>query len=155
MVEIYNFAVATRAITCDIDPIEVSARAEWFAKHSKSRRPIWVAEDRDAPKRGVVGYLGFNYFMNERPGYFITADLAIYLHPDYQSKGLGSYLLNETVRHAPSLGVEVLAATLFRSNLASRRLFERHGFELWGTLPRVARIGSVEHDVLLMGRRLG
>lgn len=154
IVEIYNLAVATRESSCDLEPVTVEARAGWLAKHGGSRRPIWVAEDADAPDRGVVGYLGFSYFMNERPGYFPTADLAIYLHPDYHGKRLGTYLLGEAIRHAPSIGVEVLAVTIFASNEASLRLFARHGFERWGYMPRVARLGDVERDLVMMGRRL-
>jgi L-amino acid N-acyltransferase YncA len=154
IVEIYNLAVATRESSGDLDPIPVSAREEWFAKHRGSRRPIWVAEDADAPGHGSVGYLGFFYFMNGRPGYDITADLAIYLHPDYQGKRLGTYLLGEAIRHAPSLGIEVLAVTIFASNEPSIRLFARHGFERWGFMPRVARLGHIERDLVMMGRRV-
>ena len=154
IVEIYNLAVATRESSCDLEPITVAAREAWFARHSGSRRPIWVAEDRDAPERGVVGYLGFYYFMNERPGYYITSDLAIYLHPDYQGRRLGTYLLGEAIRHAPTLGIESLAVTIFASNQPSLRLFERHGFERWGFMPRVARLGPIERDLVMMGRRV-
>lgn len=154
IVEIYNLAVVTRESTCDMEPITVAAREQWFLKHSGSRRPIWVAEDADAPQRGVVGYLGFHYFLNERPGYYITSDLAIYLHPDYQGERLGTYLLGEAIRHAPVLGIEVLAVTIFASNEASLRLFERHGFERWGFMPRVARLGDIERDLVMMGRRI-
>ena len=154
IVEIYNLAVATRESSCDLEPITVAARERWFVTHSGSRRPIWVAEDGDAPERGVIGYLGFYYFMNERPGYYITADLAIYLHPAYQGKRLGTYLLGEAIRHAPSLGIEVLAVTIFASNQPSLLLFERHGFERWGFMPRVARLGHIERDLVMMGRRL-
>jgi hypothetical protein len=56
--------------------------------------------------------------MNERPGYFITFDLAIYLHPEYQNRRLGTYLLGEAVR------------------------------------PRVARLGDIERDLVMTGRRL-
>jgi phosphinothricin acetyltransferase len=154
IVEIYNSAVATRESSCDLEPITVASRQRWFATHSGSRRPIWVAQDDDAPERGVIGYLGFYYFMNERPGYYITSDLAIYLHPDYQGKRLGSYLLREAIGHAPTLGIEVLAVTIFASNQPSLRLFERHGFERWGFMPRVARLGRIERDLVLMGRRL-
>jgi L-amino acid N-acyltransferase YncA len=154
IVEIYNFAVLTRESTCDLQPITVADREPWFAKHRGSRRPIWVAEDADVPERGVVGYLGFCYFMNERPGYFITSDLAIYLHPDYQGKRLGTYLLGEAIRYAPSLGIEVLAVTIFASNQPSLRLFERHGFDRWGLMPRVARLGDIERDLVMMGRRI-
>jgi phosphinothricin acetyltransferase len=154
IVEIYNFAVATRESSCDLEPISVAARERWFAAHSGSRRPIWVAEDLDAPERGVIGYLGFYYFMNERPGYYITADLAIYLYPDYQGKRLGTYLLAEAIREAPALGIEVLAVTIFASNQSSIRLFERQGFTRWGFMPRVARLGDIERDLVMMGRRL-
>jgi phosphinothricin acetyltransferase len=154
IVEIYNIAVATRESSCDLQPITVAARERWFATHSGSRRPIWVAEDGDAPERGVIGYLGFYYFMNERPGYYITADLAIYLHLAYQGKRLGTYLLGEAIRHAPSLGIEVLAVTIFASNRPSLLLFERHGFERWGFMPRVARLGPIERDLVMMGRRV-
>lgn len=130
--EIYNFAVATRESTCDLEPTTVAARRESFSKHTRDRRPIWVAEDADAPGEGVVGYLSFHHFMNERPGYFIAADLALYLHPDYQNKGLGTCLLGEAIRRAPSLGIEVLAVTIFASNAPSIRLFTKHGFERWG-----------------------
>lgn len=154
IVEIYNHAVATRECSCDLNPTTVEARRESFSKHTPGHRPLWVAEDTDAPERGAVGYLGFFHFMNERPGYYITADLAIYLHPGYQKKGLGTYLLGEAIRHAPSLGVEVLSATIFASNAASIRLFEKFGFERWGYMPRVARLETVERDLVLVGRRL-
>lgn len=154
IVEIYNFAVATRESSCDLEPATVAARQESFSRHSSDHRPIWVAEDADAPDRGAVGYLGFYHFMNERPGYFITADLAIYLHPDYQNRKLGTYLLEEAIRHAPSLGIEVLAVTIFASNQPSVSLFARHGFERWGYMPRVARLGTIERDLVMMGRRL-
>jgi phosphinothricin acetyltransferase len=154
IVDIYNFAVATRESSCDLEPTTVAARQVAFAKHSPGHRPLWVAEDAEAPGQGVVGYLGFFHFMNERPGYFITADVALYLRPDYQGRKLGTYLLGAAIRHAPSLGIEVLTATIFASNQPSIRLFTRHGFERWGFMPRVARLGSIERDLLMVGRRL-
>ena len=74
IVDIYNCAVLTRESTCDTEPITPASREAWFTSHTGTRRPIWVAEDLDDPGRGILGYLAFGYFMNERPGYFITAD---------------------------------------------------------------------------------
>lgn len=154
IVEIYNHAVATRKCSCDLEPTTVQARRPSFETHTPEHRPLWVAEDSSKPGLGAIGYLGFFHFMNERPGYFITADLAIYLHPDYQRCGLGSYLLDQAVQRAPALGIETLSATIFASNEASIRLFEKFGFERWGLMPRVARLEGVEKDLLLVGRRL-
>jgi L-amino acid N-acyltransferase YncA len=154
IVDIYNCAVLTRESTCDTDPITVSSREAWFAAQTGSRRPIWVAEDLHDSGRLVLGYLAFAYFMNERPGYYITADVAVYLHPGAQGKGLGAYLLDEAIGHAPALGIEVLAVTIFSSNDHSLRLFRSRGFEQWGFMPRVARLGDIERDLVMMGRRI-
>lgn len=155
IVEIYNFAVATRLCSCDLAPTTVEARRPSFLAHTPDHRPFWVAQDTHNAAAGVVGYLGFFHFMNERPGYFITADLAIYLHPGYQGKGLGTYLLQQAIAHSPSLGIETLTATIFASNQASIALFRKMGFEQWGFMPRVARLEGVEKDLVLVGRRLG
>ena len=154
IVEIYNFAVATRKCSCDLDPTTVEARRASFLEHTPDHRPFWVAEDPDDPSFGPVGYLGFFHFMNERPGYFITADLAIYLHPEYQGKGLGTYLLERAVERSRSLGIETLTATIFASNDASIALFRKMEFEQWGFMPRVARLEGTEKHLVLLGRRL-
>ncbi|NRF72121.1 N-acetyltransferase family protein [Aquincola sp. S2] len=154
IVEIYNAAVATRECSCDLEPTTVEQRHASFIRHTPDHRPLWVAFDADAASAGVIGYLGFFHFMNERPGYFITADLAIYLDPRYQKQGLGTYLLGQAIAHAPRLGIEVLTATIFASNTGSIRLFENHAFERWGYMPRVARLESLERDLVLVGRRL-
>lgn len=154
IVDIYNYAVATRKCSCDLEPTTVEAQRTSFLQHTPTCRPFWVAEDASKPTRGVIGYLGFFHFMNERPGYFITADLAIYLHPDYQNRGLGTYLLTQAIEHSPSLGIETLTATIFASNDASIRLFRKMGFQQWGFMPRIARLEGAEKDLVLVGRRL-
>lgn len=154
IVGIYNFAVASRKCSCDLEPTTVEARLPAFRKHSPGHRPLWVAEDEDVPGQRAVGYLGFFQFMNERPGYFITADLAIYLYPDDQGRGLGSWLLQAAIDFAPTIGSETLRATIFASNGSSLRLFEKFGFERWGFMPRVARLEGVEKDLVLVGRRI-
>ena len=154
IVEIYNFAVATRKCSCDLEPITIAARRPSLLQHTPDHRPLWVAEDESKPVQGAVGYLGFFHFMNERPGYFITADVAIYLHPDYQSKGLGTFLLQNAIDRSQSLGIETLTATIFASNDASISLFRKMGFKQWGLMPRVARLEGIEKDLVLVGRRL-
>ena len=154
IVEIYNFAVATRQCSCDLEPTTVEVLRASFLEHTPNHRPFWVAEDATKSGQGAIGYLGFYHFMNERPGYFITADLAVYLHPDYQGKGLGTYLLQRAIERAPGLGIETLTATIFARNEASVALFRKMGFEQWGFMPRVARLEGVEKDLVLVGRRL-
>lgn len=135
IVEICPCAVATRDSGCDLEPTGVAARERGFATHSGSRRPIWMAEDLDAPDRGVTGYPGSYDFMKERPGYSIISDLVIYLHPDYQGKRRGTCPPGEAIRETPARGIEVLAATLFASNLAVSACSSARGSCAGGSCP--------------------
>jgi Domain of unknown function (DUF4188)/Acetyltransferase (GNAT) family len=52
------------------------------------------------------------------------------IHPSYQGKGLGTWLITQAIAHAPARGIETLTAT------------------------RVARLEGVEKDLVLVGRHL-
>ncbi len=154
IVEIYNSAIPGRAATCDLEPVSVASREAWFEASSPARRPVWVGYEPDSPQV-VTGYLSFDQFLNGRRGYDVTADLAVYLHPDHRGRGQGAYLLREAIAHAPKLGVRTLAATIFAGNIPSIRLFLSHGFQEWGRLPGVADLDGVVHDLLFVGRPVG
>ena len=46
----------------------MAARRPSFLQHTPHHRPFWVAQAAEQPEAGVIGYLGFFHFMNERPG---------------------------------------------------------------------------------------
>jgi L-amino acid N-acyltransferase YncA len=155
IVEIYNQSVITLESTCDTEPVTVASRETWFENHlASTSRPLWVAESAVPGFPGLAGYLSFSHFMNERPGYFITSDMGLYLRHDAQGKGLGTFLLRNAIDTAPGLGIETLATTIFASNTASVRLFKGQGFEQWGYMPRVARLCGKERDLIMVGRRV-
>ncbi|MDR7301588.1 GNAT family N-acetyltransferase [Haloactinomyces albus] len=143
------------ASTCDLEPVSVASRQAWFDASHPDHCPIWVGYDSNCP-RTVTGYLTFDPFLNGRPGYDVTSDVAVYLHPEHRSLGQGTCLLGEAVAHAPKLGVRTLATTIFAGNEASIRLFLSHGFQERGRLPGVADLGGgVIHDVVFVGRSVG
>ncbi|WP_460962163.1 GNAT family N-acetyltransferase [Parasphingorhabdus pacifica] len=154
IVDIYNSTIPGRTSTCDLEPVSVASREAWFDASSPGRRPIWVGYDTRSPQE-VTGYLSFDEFLNGRAGYDVTADLAVYLHPEHRGRGQGDHLLREAVAHAPNLGVRTLAATIFARNTASLRLFESCGFREWGRLPGVAELDGLAHDVVFVGRPVG
>lgn len=150
IVGIYNAAVLSRTSTCDLDPVTVESRRQWF---EQARHPIWAGH-RDGDPDTVTGYLSFEPFLNGRRGYDVTVDLAIYLHAEHRGHGQGRYLLGEAVKHAPALGAKTIATTIFGSNEPSLRLFRSYGFEEWGRLPGVAELDGVAKDVVFVGKRL-
>jgi len=154
IVEIYNAAIPGRAATCDLEPVSVAERESWFHRSAAQRRPIWVGHRPEAPEV-VTGYLSFEPFLNGRRGYDVTADLALYLHPEHRGRGQGEHLLRAAVEHAPELGVRTLAATILAGNERSLRLFRSCGFEEWGRLPGVAELDGIARDVVFVGRPVG
>ena len=150
IVEIYNSTVPSRMVTADTEPVSVASRQAWFDAHQPARRPLWVCEDAEGRMAGWVSYSDFY----GRPAYGATAELSIYLHADRRGQGLGRYLLEQAIAHAPQVGVTTLLGFIFGHNTPSLALFERHGFARWGDLPRVAVLDGVERDLVIVGRRL-
>ncbi|MCC5897218.1 MAG: N-acetyltransferase [Phormidium sp. BM_Day4_Bin.17] len=150
IVGIYNAAIPGRMATADLVPVSVESRRPWFAGHSPHQYPLWVTE-RD---NRVVGWLSFRPFYG-RPAYKATAELAIYIDPEYQRQGLGRFLLDLAVANAPMLDLKTLLAFVFAHNLASLGLFEQAKFQEWGYLPRIAQLDGVERDLMILGHRLG
>ncbi|MFJ5381886.1 GNAT family N-acetyltransferase [Cupriavidus sp. CER94] len=151
IVEIYNSTVASRMVTADTEPVSVASREAWFAAHLPERRPLWVCEAADGR---MAGWVSFSDFYG-RPAYGATAEVSIYLHEDFRGQGLGRFLLEQAIAHAPRVGVNTLLGFIFGHNAPSLALFERHGFSRWGDLPRVAVLDGVERDLVILGRRLG
>jgi phosphinothricin acetyltransferase len=150
IVGIYNEAIPGRRATADTEPVSVASRRPWFREHAPERRPLWVAERAGV----IVGWLSFQSFYG-RPAYAATAEVSVYVSGDARRGGVGRLLLGRAVERAPGLGLATLVAFIFGHNEPSLRLFEAHGFERWGHLPRVARLDGHEADLLILGRRLG
>tara|TARA_B100000676_G_C18056445_1_gene834738 strand:- start:1569 stop:2099 length:531 start_codon:yes stop_codon:yes gene_type:complete len=149
IVDAYNTSIDSRNSTCDTQYVSAESRRTWLLSATESR-PIWVAE-LDSK---VVGYLSFSNFMNDRPGYSITADMGLYIHSDYHGMGVGKALLGKAIDYCPSVGIETIATTIFDSNEASKKLFFGFGFEQWGHMPRVARLDGIEKDLIMVGLRI-
>ena len=146
---IYNAAIPSRMATADLEPVTVAEREEWFRGFEPQRRPLWVYEDDGA----IVGWLGLRSYYG-RPAYHRTVESAVYVDPAHRRRGIAHDLLDNALRAAPALDIANVLAFVFVHNQASVTLFEAHGFQRWGLLPRICELDGVERDVLVLGRRL-
>jgi len=149
VVAIYNAAIPERLATADLEPVSVESRESWFASHTAGHRPLWVWEDG----RGISGWLSLGSFYG-RPAYDSTAEVSVYVHPESRRRGIGASLVGGAKATAPDLGLATLLAFVFGHNQPSLSLFARHGFEIWGRLPGVARMEGIERDLVVLGCRL-
>jgi L-amino acid N-acyltransferase YncA len=147
IVAIYNQTIPERMATADLDPIHPEQRAAWLDEHTPDHRPVWVAQDAD----DVVGWLSIGPF-RDRVAYDATAEVSVYVDAGRRGEGIGALLLDEAVRRAPDLRLDVLIGLIFAHNAASLALFERAGFERWGQLRGVCRLDDRVADVVIVGR---
>ncbi|MCK2184094.1 GNAT family N-acetyltransferase [Halomonas getboli] len=149
IVEIYNAAIPSRRSTADTEPVTADARREWFHRHQPQRRPLLVGEEAG----DVVSWMSFEDFYG-RPAYGHTAELSIYVAPDYQGKTVGKTLLLRAESLAPSLDIHTLVGYVFAHNTPSLRLLATCGYQEWGRLPDIARMDGRDYSLCIMGKRL-
>lgn len=149
IVEIYNSTIPSRMVTADTDPVSVISREPWFNDHKPDSRPLWVCEAEGR----IQAWLSFSSFYG-RPAYSKTAEISVYVHVAFRRNGLGAYLVQSAITHAPRIKVDTLLGFIFGHNEPSLALFERLGFTRWGFLPKVASLDGVERDLVIVGRRV-
>ncbi|WP_036531137.1 GNAT family N-acetyltransferase [Neosynechococcus sphagnicola] len=165
IVSIYNAAIPGRLATADLEPVTLESRLAWFQAHSPTRHPIWVFEGTDAMASSsahssdegvsmtIAGWLSFQAFYG-RPAYRATAELSLYVAPQHHRQGIGRQLLEQALRSAPDLGLNILLGFIFAHNQPSLKLFKTLDFQPWGHLPGIANLDGTERDLVIVGRRI-
>ncbi|MDJ0553724.1 MAG: GNAT family N-acetyltransferase [Microcoleaceae cyanobacterium MO_207.B10] len=146
IVEIYNASIPSHIATGDPEPISVESRIPWYQSHSPSNRPVWVIEWDEK----IIGWLSFQSFYGT-PAYHGTAEISIYVSPEYKGQGIGKKLLLEAIHRSPSFGIKTLLGFIFAHNQPSLRLFDKLGFQRWGYLPQVAELNGIKRDLVIVG----
>lgn len=130
---IYNLEVETSTVTLDLVPRSLADQQQYLAARQGSYAVVVVV---DGPT--VVGFGSLSPYRN-RPGYNATTEDSVYVHRDYQGKGLGRVLLTELVSVAEARGFHSMMARISAGHAASRGLHESLGFRLVGTEHEVGR----------------
>lgn len=126
--EIYNWAVENTTASFDINPQTTEQRAVWFS-HYGGRHPLIVCEVEGC----VAGYACLSEF-RAKEGYKNTCELSVYIHPDYQKRGIGNELMGAVIALGKEIGFHVVISCITSDNIVSIKMHEKYGFELCGHL---------------------
>ena len=147
IVDIYNQSIASKKATADLEPITVDSRVPWFEAHHADSRPLWVMRHGDH----IVGWISLSDFYG-RPAYQQTAEISIYLDPVTRGHHLGNAALAFVETQLKRLEIHKVVAFVFDVNLASKKLFLKNGYDIWGHLPQIADMGNQEIDLIILGK---
>ncbi|WP_106477172.1 GNAT family N-acetyltransferase [Phytohalomonas tamaricis] len=148
IVDIYNASIPGRLATADTLPVTFEQRLTWF-EHHDDRRPLFVHEI----EKSIAGWVSLEPFYG-RPAYHATAEVSIYVSPDFQGKGIGSLMLKECLAQCPALGIRNVVGYVFSHNQPSLTLLQRHGFKHWGELPEIAEMDGNLYSLSILGKCL-
>jgi phosphinothricin acetyltransferase len=139
---IYNHYVPISTTTYDLKPMTLAQRRKWF-KGREEIHPVTVAlradaagDSADVQEKPIVGWGSLNWW-RAKPGYRLTVENSVYVHPDHQRAGVGSAILLDQIERARQLGIHVIVAGIDAEQEASLALHYKHGFREVGRFPQV------------------
>ena len=141
--DIFAEGIATGLATFETSP---PSWEDWDRAHTVGHR--LVVHDGAV----VLGWAACSP-MSSRCVYAGVLELSVYVAQAARGRGVGNALLRELISSTEADGIWTLQAGIFRTNVASLALHERHGFRRIGVRERVGRLGDEWLDVVLVERR--
>ncbi len=128
---------------------EAPSYETWDAEHHKHTR--LVAETADGVIAGWVAIAP----SFAREVYSGVAEISIYVHDDFQRKGVGRLLLEAAAAESEKNGIWTLEALIFDDNLPSLELFRKCGYVDLGVRPKLGydEVLQTWRNVAMLERR--
>ncbi|MBI3044472.1 MAG: N-acetyltransferase [Betaproteobacteria bacterium] len=146
--DIQNHYVVRSTATFLTEPLTLEQRLAWLDGRSPLH-PVNVAQVGGA----VVGWGSLEVF-RARPAYRHTAELSVYIHPDWHRRGIGRAIVNELLARARALGHHALVGGCCSETTAAIALLEASGFSRVAHFREVGRKFDRWLDVVFLQRLL-
>ena len=140
---IYADGLATGAATFET---EVPSWEQWDSGHLHA--PRLVAETSE----GVCGWIALAP-VSARECYRGVVEHSVYVHDDWQGRGIGRALLERLFESTEAAGIWTIQTGVFPENEASLAMHEKCGFRVVGTQERLGKLDGVWRDVVVLERR--
>lgn len=146
--DIYNGYISNSVASFEIKPLtEEEMRGRIF---SISSHFPYIVEEEDGK---VVGF-AYAHLWKDRASYRKSLETTVYIHPDYQHKGIGTRLMLQLIEECRTAGYHVLIACITGSNKQSCRLHEKLGFHQVSLFKEVGekfgkRLDVVDYELIL------
>jgi phosphinothricin acetyltransferase len=139
-----NYYAVNTTTTFMTEPEVIETRIEWLTGRLPEH-PVVVAEVDGA----MVGFASLSRFRS-RAAYSRTAELGVYVHPDWHRRGIGRALVRDAIERGRAGGVHVVVAGCCSESVASIGLLESLGFRRVAHFREVGRKFDRWLDVIFL-----
>jgi len=149
-VEVRRAALLDTPLAFTASPADDVASSSETIREQLHRQPDYVIfgafDDR------LVGVLGLMRERQIKARHKVRLS-GMYVAPTHRQRGVAGLLVRAAIAHARELdGVSCVHLSVSDGTLAARRLYEKTGFEVWGSEPDALRYNGksyVEHHMIL------
>lgn len=120
--DIYNASVMAGGATADLTPRTFDQRRAWVESHTPPYG-VFVVESEDG---SIIGFGALSVFY-DRAGYDGVTDLAYYIDPAWQGRGVGTFMLDRLLTEALARHMRKACGIIFADNAGSIALMHRFG----------------------------
>ena len=146
--DIYNYYVLNTTVTFQIKPVNTDELKNYiYVDHPKYKSILIKSEN------AVCGY-GHLYQYRSKEAYKNTAEIGIYLKPEYIGRGIGRKVVTLLEEKARECGIKVLLAFISGDNLNSISFFEKLNYEKCAHFKRVGEKFGKRLDVVAYQKEL-
>jgi L-amino acid N-acyltransferase YncA len=140
---IYAEGIVSRQSTFEMS---VPSWEQWKASH------LFECCFAARAENALMGWAALN-LISARKCYAGVAEVSVYARGEFQSRGIGSALLQTAIVESEARGFWTLQASTFPQNAASLKMQARCGFRVIGRRERIAQLDGVWRDTVLTERR--
>ena len=129
--EIYDYYILNSTYTFHTEPLSVQQLKEIIPTGHPRYKSFLIKYDGS-----IAGYCYISQY-KKKQAYYRTAEITIYLKPEYNGKGIGRQTVKMLEKVAGDVGIFVLIAIMSGDNDRSIKLFEACGYEKCAHLRKV------------------
>ncbi|UCH15240.1 MAG: N-acetyltransferase [Bacteroidales bacterium] len=146
--DIYNYYVLNTTVTFHIKPVDIDElKHQIYIDHPKYKSIVIRSDDV------ICGFAYVTQYKN-REAYKNTAEIGIYLRPEYAGKGIGKGAVTFLEDKVRGCGIKVLLAIISGDNSGSINFFESLNYEKCAHFKRVGEKFGKRLDVVAYQKEL-
>jgi L-amino acid N-acyltransferase YncA len=120
--EIYDYYILNSTATFHTEPVSLKELKEFIFINHPVYKSFLIYYNKD-----IAGYFYLTYF-KKRQAYNRTAEVTLYLKPEFCHKGIGIKVLNHIENFAKKTIIKNLIGVITGTNNESIKLFEKAGY---------------------------